>query len=703
MTRTRTRTLPALAGLLLAGSGVVACAPDAPDAAPGTADADPTTAVSPSAPSTSTATSTASSTGTARPSRPTSTGPFGRSALAFFDDCPALLAHLQAEAGERVTAYGLGGGWWYGPAEGDLVATTAAAEESASDGSGRAAAPQAGVDYSTTNTQEAGVDEGDVVETDGVHVFTAVQDGLRVVEVASAEVVARTPLPAGDHQLLLAGDRLVVASQGWTSAEDTIVSVFDVTDPSDPQLLRRTHLEGRLVASRAADGTVRLVLSSSLQQRLAFVQPRMFGLDEERALEQNRRIVEESSVQDWLPRWFDEDVASGAFGEMQPALDCRDVAAPSVFSGLGVSWIASIDLDADSVPVGSAGIVSTGETVYASASSLYVATVPWDWQAMPVDVQDDGQRDDGPPPTFVHAFSLGEGAGATYRASGAVDGVLLNQFAMSEHEGTLRVATTVTDWTDGDSESFVHTIAADTMSPIASIGGLGLGEQIYAVRYLGPTAYVVTFRQIDPLYVLDLSDPAAPALQGELKIPGYSAYLHPVGEGLLLGVGQDATDEGRALGTQLSLFDVSDPTSPQRISTLSIGGWSDVEWDHRAFLYWPQDGTIVLPASPGWSECGDGQQVAPDCLASRITSPSGGVVVARLVDRALEPVGVIEHDAQGSSGCWNPLRRSIVIGSELVTVGLDQVRFSDRVTLAERATARWGDAEQYGCAWYVEG
>ena len=115
--------------------------------------------------------------------------------------------------------------------------------------------------------------------------------------------------------------------------------------------------------------------------------------------------------------------------------------------------------------------------------------------------------------------------------------------------------------------------------------------------------YVVTFRQTDPLYVIDLSDPANPVLDGELKIPGYSAYLHPVGDGLLLGVGQNATDEGRTLGTQLSLFDVSDPTNPQQIDTLPIGGSSEVEWDHKAFLYWPEDGTIVLPVSPGWNSC----------------------------------------------------------------------------------------------------
>ena len=152
----------------------------------------------------------------------------------------------------------------------------------------------------------------------------------------------------------------------------------------------------------------------------------------------------------------------------------------------------------------------------------------------------------------------------------------------------------------------------EELEQLSVVDGLGAGEQIYAVRFLGPTAYVVTFRQTDPLYVIDMTDPANPALTGELKIPGYSAYLHPVGDGLLLGVGQDATDTGQTLGTQLSLFDVSDPANPQRISTLAIGGWSDVEWDHKAFLFWPEDGTIVLPVSPGWGDCG--QQV--ECLAS---------------------------------------------------------------------------------------
>jgi Beta propeller domain len=438
---------------------------------------------------------------------------------------------------------------------------------------------------------------------------------------------------------------------------------------------------------------------------------------------------------------------------------------------LGLTWIASIDVQSDATPVGSAGIVSTGDTVYASTDNLYIATQNWDWQwggPVPMPLEGDTatvepstdavgapelaapssdativpetteatpttaitestpspvttdvieptdttevtpsttEPDDlqGPPPTLIHQFRLDEGTGATYIASGEVEGRLLNQFAMSEYNGDLRVATTTDNWGDfGDqSQSTVYVLRPNgtDLEQISSISGLGKGEQIQAVRFIDDVGYVVTFRQVDPLYVIDLSDPANPVLDGELKIPGYSAYLHPVGDGLLLGVGQDATDEGRTTGTQLSLFDVSDPSNPQRISTLPIGGQSEVEWDHKAFLFWEPDGTIVLPVSPGWGDCGP----AVDCLAKDITGAGGGAVVAELDGRELTARGTISHGDSNLQGCWNPLQRSIAIGDELVTIGLDQMKFSDRQTLEPRDSASWGDPEQYGCAWYWEG
>ncbi len=301
----------------------------------------------------------------------------------------------------------------------------------------------------------------------------------------------------------------------------------------------------------------------------------------------------------------------------------------------------------------------------------------------------------------IHRFTLTADGGARYDATGTLNGRLLNQFAMSEHEGDLRVATTVESWSGTrPSESFVHVLRPEgtTLVPIGSVGGLGLTEQIYAVRFIGTQAYVVTFRQVDPLYVIDLADPTAPRLVGELKIPGYSAYLHPVGDGLLLGVGQDATSDGATLGTQLSLFDVSDPADPVRLSTLTIGGSSQAEWDHRAFLFWPADGTIVIPTSPLWGPCPPGAF----CIAAGITDPTGAVVVAQLQGTSLVAKGTIEHSAQ-NVGCRSPLQRSMVIGDELATVGLDQVQFTDRDTLVVRGAAQWSTPDQYGCYVYGTG
>ena len=646
---------------------------------------------------------------TFKPSGP-SIGGFGSSRLVFFEDCPALLTYLRTESLTRVTAWGLnGGGPIYYARDGVVppmgVAEGAPATDQASTVGGAPSDDQGTPTYSGTNTQEIGVDEGDVVETNGTSVFVVGQDGVRIVDVATATVVAHIDdLPDGSHQLLLDGTRLLVISQSYNSSEDTIVSLYDVADAANPTLLRRSHLEGRLVASRSVDGQARLVLTSTIATRLPFVTPDQFGMDEARALEANKAVINNSTIEEWLPRYFDEG-SDGSFGAMNASLDCSTVAAPRDFAGLGISWIASLDMRAGTSPVGSAGIVSYGDTVYASSTNIYLATVPWDWYNGGVVTSDGGVATGMPinnsqqPPTLIHQFALGEGGTATYVASGEVAGQLLNQFSMSEYQGDLRVATTVTDWNTGSSESFVQVLrpSGTDLVQIGKVGGLGLTEQIYAVRFLGTQGYVVTFRQTDPLYVIDLADPTNPRVTGELKIPGYSAYLHPVGDGLLLGVGQSADLSGFTQGTQLSLFDVSDPTNPQLISSLPIGGYSDAEWDHKAFLFWPEDGTIVIPVSPMWGVCGP----AIDCLADKVTSSAGGVVVAQLQGRQLVGRGVIQHTVQNDTGCWNPLQRSMVIGSEIVTIGFDQVQFNDRATLAVRGSASWGDPTMYGCYYYT--
>ena len=669
---------------------LTACIGDNDDAAPSVRETTSPTTTSPT-------TTTQPDNGTHAVARFSS---FGSSRLRFFAECPDLLTYMQEEASKRVTAWGLDGGQGNRYYPGGPIPLKEAASTNAmpamGDASAAGAPPAAPApDFSGTNTQEVGVDEGDVVETDGTHVFVASQDGVRIVDVADARVTAKLDVPDGSSQLLLDSARLLVATQPYTGI-DTVVSLYDVSDVNTPVLLRRSHVEGRLIAARAIDGTARLVLTTSLAARLPFVRPDQFGLDEDRALARNKEIISQSIAADWMPRSFEEGI-DGSFGDISTTLDCSSVAAPSEFAGLGLSWIASIDLHGDGNAIGSAGIVSNGDTVYASTTSIYLATVSWDWYQPQTDTPPNPEA----PPTLIHMFSLGANGTASYVASGEVPGHLLNQFSMSEYNGDLRVATTTDNWSGtSSSTSAVRVLrpVANELVQIGMIDGLGDGEQIYAVRFLGTQGYVVTFRQTDPLYVIDLTDPTLPVVSGQLKIPGYSAYLHPVGDGLLLGVGQDASDSGRVQGTQLSLFDVSDPSNPQRLSTLAIGGSSDAEWDHHAFLYWPEDGTIVLPVSPGWNNCG----FAVDCLAGSLTNPVGGVIVAQLQGTELVGRGTISSESRLNNGCWNPLQRSIAIGTELVTVGLGEMQFTDRTTLVTRASVEWGDPQQYGCYWYTD-
>jgi uncharacterized secreted protein with C-terminal beta-propeller domain len=236
--------------------------------------------------------------------------------------------------------------------------------------------------------------------------------------------------------------------------------------------------------------------------------------------------------------------------------------------------------------------------VYASDRSLYVATQGW--TPMPATP---GAEPPGRSFTTIHRFATDAPDSTAYRASGQVPGYLLNQFSLSEHGGVLRTATTDEPawWTGGTgTESQSHVTVLDerdgALRKVGQVGGLGRGERIFAVRFIGPAGYVVTFRQIDPLYVVDLERPSQPVVRGELKIRGYSAYLHPLGGGLLLGVGQDATDAGAQLGTQLSLFDVSDPSSPRRLHQAAVtGASSQAEFDHHAFLWWAPRDLAVVP------------------------------------------------------------------------------------------------------------
>jgi uncharacterized secreted protein with C-terminal beta-propeller domain len=263
-----------------------------------------------------------------------------------------------------------------------------------------------------------------------------------------------------------------------------------------------------------------------------------------------------------------------------------------------------------------------------------------------------------------------------------VTGTLLNQYSMSEQDGLLRVASTSAPlwWSPGTnrpSESFVTILKQDgsVLRQVGRVGEIGKGERIYAVRFLGDVGYVVTFRQVDPLYTVGLSDPEHPKVLGSLDLLGYSAYLHPVGDGLLLGVGQAANEQGRTQGTQVSLFDVSDPAKPSRLSNKLVGSGSssDVEFDPHAFLWWDPLKLAVLPVQV-YDYSRDGK--------------SGNAFVGAIGFKATRADGVTEagrasHPA-GDYGYVDPVSRSVVVGQKLFTISNAGALASDLATFADR-------------------
>ncbi len=592
-------------------------------------------------------------------------GPAGAAMLAAFDSCGAALHGLTRAAAPYVGPYGLPdpGGTRVGVAvgrDGPLLAADAAGAA----GAAEATAPE----HSTTTVHEAGVDEPDLVKTDGRRLLSVVDGRLRVLDLASRRVTATLAVPGQAEHLLQHGDRALLVVPGgagrWVPGtpfadrparpDGVRLVLVDITGSG--RVLETLTVDGAYLDGRQVGAVARVVVRSG--PRLRFVQPDGRRSDAA-ARRQNRRVVEESSIEDWLPRYELEQGGEHREGRL---VDCERVSRPAAYSGTAMLTVLSLDLRG---PLGTGdpvSVVADGNTVYGTGSSLYVAD---DHRGQPEPLQADGSPLPAPDRvrrTEVHRFDTTGPGRPRYAASGLVDGLLLNQYALSEHEGRLRVATTI----DGccapasRSESVVTVLAerGTRLVRVGRIGGLGRGERIYAVRFLGPVGYVVTFRQTDPLYTLDLSDPTRPRAVGELKITGYSAYLHPAGEGRLLGVGQEATAEGRQLGTQVSVFDVGDPARPRRIAQQQVGsGQSEVEHDPHAFLFWPASGLLVVPVIAPYEQPGPaGPRPAV-----------GGALVLRLDGQRLDRLGVLSHPLDAGPGDGQ-VRRSLVAGDTLWTV-----------------------------------
>src|SRR5438067_1919777 len=484
----------------------------------------------------------------------------------------------------------------------------------ASSGVPRAAAPQragttvAGTSFSTTNNQEPGIEEPDLVKTDGSTIFAVEQGTLYAVAASGPAPHLAGSLPLGSTgygaQLLLRGSRLVVISGGralprgvgvaapavpapaggrspaltgvtpsalalarprpnripsvapspyYYPATTTITEV-DVHDPAAIKVARTVSVDGTFVDARQNGASARLVFSSA---------PRAIATPALRA-----------RASGWVPaRRFHSFITGHRYS--RPVARCSAVRRPAQFSGVGMLSILTIDLDRGLYASDSDALMADAQVVYGSSSSLYVATQRWINPLTPAsDVPSSLE-------TVIDQFDATNPQHTTLIASGRVPGYLLNQFSLSEYRGYLRVASTSRPiWWNATqpqaSQSYVTVLARHgaALETVGQVSGLGAGQQIYSVRFIADAGYVVTFKRVDPLYTIDLSSPTSPRVAGQLELEGYSAYLHPIAAGLLLGVGQAVGQQNEPAGTQLELLGVANPAAPRRLARATLGGAS---------------------------------------------------------------------------------------------------------------------------------
>ncbi len=469
----------------------------------------------------------------------------------------------------------------------------------------------------TTNTQEAGVDEGDIVKNDGVYVFSVDNANQRIIvtsflNLAKQDYAPIATLPFKDQyvqSMYLQNNRLLVVS---THNNSLTLDVYDVSDIQNVRSIATHATEGSYRDSRLVNGKLFLIsdfspylsyeyekkyvtttCSQSVQEAVAyFTDPSIsvynkcyfYGYDEKGAYVYNYEnpiIIDEILTPYITSNGVKSDFINHA--KLYAPTKLNQYANITTLSGFNAI---------DGNYTGNVSFLGNTSTYYASTSSLYLVSSEY-----PLYYDYSHYKEQ----QMIYKFSLDENL--TYKGRGLVEGRMLSQFSMSEQDEHLRVATTSgwSWWADASTSNSIYTLKTSNEELVVDGTLLGLGksgETIRAVRFMGNRGFVVTFKQTDPLYAIDLSDPKNPKKVGELSIPGFSEYLHVVDENRLLSVGRNADANGRAQELQFQLFDTSDFSNPLLVDTLRIGdkySYSEAEYNHKAFTYRASDLTFGVP------------------------------------------------------------------------------------------------------------
>lgn len=502
-------------------------------------------------------------------------------------------------------------------------------------------------DYSSTNTQVQGIDEADIVKTDGKYIFIAGNNAVRIVSADNNGLlkdIATIKLPQyktlkeiyiDKSRLVLMGSRYDTQNQVLPEqkSESTTVSkkelqpkeyididakiymphryknysfidVYDISDYQNPKFIKGHEMEGNYQSSRKNGETVYLITNMYV----------------------NSDIV--------LPMMKDTTISNEPV-----SLPIKDIMIVPDCQASGYLVVSAININnTDKTQV--EAITTSGQTTYMNNSSLYLV----------------GNNYGGE--STITKFNIDD-MNIGYAGSGKVKGYVLNQFSMDEYNGYFRIAST---W-NNENNLF---ILDNSLNICGSVTGLAKGEQIYSVRFMGDKGYIVTYRTMDPLFVFDLSDPKNPKVTGELKIPGFSNYLHPVGNNLILGIGQDTYEiykkdsEGKDVvvgtrqgGIKLSLFDVSNMGKPKEISNYVLGdsgSYSEVFHNHKAIMFDYINNNVVFDAS----------------ITDTSNNRRQGAAVFNIDSNKIDLKGILDYIQPEVYGTYIPYgRRTLYIGDKL--------------------------------------
>ena len=533
-------------------------------------------------------------------------------------------------------------------------------------GEGAIYAPAAS-DYSPTNIQVAGVDEADIVKTDGEYIYLV--SGQKVIIVKAyppeqAQVLSEIKLEGIAIGIFVNGDRLVVFEEetpyydyydlrvgptgegsmfsiaAYYTSPKTYIKVYDVSDRENPRLQREISADGQYVSSRMIGDYAYVVINEPV-----------YGEDDEPS----------------LPRIY-----SGGSEKEIPATDiyCCNV---SDYYYMYTTIMAINTQNDDQKATYATMLLGASSNLYVSLDNIYLTFPVW------------GGAVGGSQRTSVHRIHIA-GNNMTYVASGEAPGMVLNQFSMDEYDGYFRVATTTYGQT---TQNNVYILDMD-LNITGSLENLAPGETIYSARFMGERGYLVTFKQVDPLFVIDLKDPYDPEVLGYLKVTGYSDYLHPYDETHIIGIGKETTDAGEFAwyqGVKISLFDVTDVSNPREISKVEIGDRgtdSPVLWDHKAFLFDKSRNLLVMPilvaevdqseypqGVPSWAY---GEPVWQGAYAFDVSLDQGIQLKGRITH--IESPADLEQDYYYSYSAFS-VERSLYIDDVLYTISDAKIKMNN--------------------------